>query len=370
MITKLSKTVAMLMVLALVATALPVSAQSDRAVEGPITITDSRGVITNLTQPAAHVASFGAFATNTLIDVGELDKAVIFDAGSEFNKSSIPEMAGIPLDKFITVSSANKDAVVQRMLELADLGTWNKTTDVIFGYGYDSYSAMWSELESYGFHVITFYPHSYDGIVQVVEDIESVAGSNHSVSQRMTYVKEFISDELSEAGIDQANEFVKALYVSYSGNELKIGNNGSVTVDFINYAGGVNVGRDANKTSPTYSVDPTAIIQLNPDIVLLDGYYSGTADDFKAQAQITDSGIEVFKLNKSWNSYCPDAMVGLWTIACLFYPNVFEGDIPSQGNADGNGGIDTMMIAIVGIAIVLLATVLILAMRRKEKKDQ
>ena len=147
-----------------------------------IIITDSRGVITNLTEPAVHVASFGAFATNTLVDIGMLDKAVIFDASSEFNKSAIPEMQGMPADRFVTVSSSNKDMVVQTMLDLVDDGKWNKSSDVVLGYGYSYLNTVWVILEDYNFKVVTFYPNSYDGIVQVVEDIENMTGANHSAS--------------------------------------------------------------------------------------------------------------------------------------------------------------------------------------------
>lgn len=359
------RTLCLLAVFIMMAAVIPVAAQCDDATDGGISITDSRGVITNLTGPATHVASFGAFATNTLVDIGFLDKAVIFDAGSEYNKSAIPEMMNMSADKFITVSSANKDAVVQTMLGLADDGVWNKTTDVIFGYGYGSYGAMWSELEGYGFHVITFYPSSYDGIVQVVRDIETVVGADHDVSDQMVYVKEYIAETLSEAGITNSTQVVKALYASYSSNVLKLGNNGSVTVDFINYAGGENVAEDASKTTPTYTADFSAILQLGPDFVLLDGYYSGTAEDFSAM--IGDDSITVFKLNKSWNSYCPDAMEGLWTVACLFYPDQFVGDIPVEATEGGSD--NTLIYALVGVVIVGVAAAIVLYTRRKEKKD-
>ncbi len=318
-----------MMVLALLTVAIPVVTQADPANDNAISITDSRGVTTNLTGPAVHVASFGAFATNTLVDLGMLDAAVMFDASSEFNKSAIPEMQGMSAEKFITVSSANKDAVVQKMLDLVDDGAWNKSTDVIFGYGYSFLSPTWAELEGLGFNVITFYPNSYDGIVQVVRDIETVMGADHELSGWMGFVKEYIAETLSLNGIDEESEFVTALYASYSSNILKLGNNGSVTVDFINFAGGLNVAEDANKTVPTYTADFTAILQLSPEYVLLDGYYSGTAEDFSAM--IMDDSIAVYKLNKSWNSYCPDATEGLWTIACLFYPDHFEGEVPVEG---------------------------------------
>jgi ABC-type Fe3+-hydroxamate transport system substrate-binding protein len=365
------KAIAIIATIAMLTMVIPVSTLADSTVDGngAISIIDSRGVTTNLTQPAAHVASFGAFATNTLVDIGFLDTAVIFDAGSEYNKSAIPEMMNMSADKFITVSSGNKDAVIQTMLNLTDDGKWNKTSDVILGYGYNSYSAMWSELEGFGFNVITFYPNSYDGIVQVVEDIENIVGANHSISGQMTYLKEYIDEVLIENGVNDSSLKVTALYASYSSNTLKLGNNNSVTVDFINYAGGVNVAEDPDKASPSYAVDFSAILQLNPEYVLLDGYYTGSAEDFSAL--IGDSSINVYKMNKSWNSYCPDAMTGLWTVACLFYPDYFEGAIPNEPTHEGDNGIDTntLIYAVGGVCFVLLVVGAVMITRRKGKRD-
>jgi len=347
--------------------------QGDLPVEGqvpvgPISITDSRGVTTNLTGPADCVACFGAFATNTVVDIGFLSSVVIFDSTSEYNKSGIPEMMGMSADRFVTVSSANKDAVVQKMLDLVDDGIWNKSGDVIFGYGYSYLSPTWTELESYGFNIITFYPNSYDGIVQVVEDIETVTGANHSVSEHMTFVKEYIAETLADKGVTDSAQKIKALYASYSSDTLKLGNNGSVTVDFIRYAGGVNVAEDPEKTVPTYSTDFSAILQLDPDFVLVDGYYAETAEDFSEM--IGNDDITVYKLNKSWNSYCPDATEGLWTIACLFYPDYFQGDLPVEGTGDDGTSADlTTVYVIVGITVIVVAVALVVLMRRKDRND-
>ena len=362
---KFQRVLVTLMVLALLTVAIPVVTQADTEDDSVISITDSRGVTTNLTGPAMHVASFGAFATNTLVDIGMLEAAVIFDAStSEFNKSAIPEMQGMPADRFVTVSSSNKDMVVQTMLGLVDDGKWNKSSDVVLGFGYSYLNTVWADLEGYDFKVVTFYPNSYDGIVQVVEDIETLTGANHSVSARMTFVKDYIGQTLEDNGIDNDTERVTAIYASYSSETLKIGNNGSVTVDFINYAGGLNLGEDPEKTLPTYSADFSAILQLNPEFVLLDGYYSGSADDFKAM--INDDDVVVYKLNKSWNSYCPDATEGLWTVACLFYPDYFEGELPVDIGGAEDDQDNTMIYAVVGIVVIVVAIAAVLLMRRKD----
>ncbi len=329
-----------------------------------ISVTDFRGITTNLTEPAVHVAAFGAFATNTLVDIGQLEKVVVFDASSEYSKSGIEEVKNYSADKFITVSSTNKDMVVQTMLGLADNGTWNKTTDVIFGYGYTYLTTLWSELEGYGFHVITFYPDSYDGIVQVVEDIETVVGADHDVSENMAYVKTFIGETLLENGVNETSEKVTAVYVSYSSSVYKLGNGGSVTVDFINFAGGNNVANDTSKAVPTYAVDLTAIVQLSPEYVLLDGYYTGSADDFSAL--LGDDSIQVYKLNKTWNTYSPDAAIGLWTVASLFYPQYFEGEVPVEPS-DDNEDDNTMLYLAVGAVVVLVVVVAVVFLRRGNK---
>ncbi len=338
--------------------------QGDGTFDSPISVTDSRGKVTNLTGPAVHVASFGAFATNTLVDIGMVDKAVIFDAGSKFDKSGIPEMRNISADRFVTVSSANKDMVVQRMLALVDEGRWNKSSDVVLGYGYSYLFPVWDTLEALGFHVVTFYPDSYDGIVQVVEDIETITGADHGVSGRMVFVKEHIAERLGEEGITDDSEKVRALYVSYSNNLMWLANTGSVTADFIAFAGGVNVAEDPNKDSPRYSADYSAILQLHPDFVLLDGIYPGTAEEFKSR--IGNDDITVYKLNRSWNSYCPDAAEGLWAVACLFYPEYFEGELPVEEGETADDGWGLMIYGVFGIAVVAVAVAAIVLMRRRD----
>ncbi|OPY31391.1 MAG: hypothetical protein A4E32_01845 [Methanomassiliicoccales archaeon PtaU1.Bin124] len=350
--------IALLAIFLLVGSAIPVAVGESST---GISITDSRNVTTNLTQPATHVAAFGAFATITLVDIGYLDKAVMFDATSAYSKSGIVEVQNFSADKFVTVSSANKDAVVQKMLDLVDNGTWNKDNDVILGYGYSYLSSVWTALEGYGFKVITFYPNTYDGIVQVVEDIETVVGADHKVSEQMSYVKTFIAQTLAEHGINDTQK-VTAVYLSYSSSVWKMGNGGSVTVDFINYAGGNNLGNNTAKAIPTYSVDLTAVVQLSPDYVLLDGYYTGSATDFSAL--LGDSSIHVYKLNKTWNSYCPDAMTGLWTVAGLFYPSYFEGKIP---NAPASTQPDNTMLYVgVGAVVVIVAVAAVVLMKKRK----
>lgn len=348
-----------LAVVLLLMSAVPVAAEESTE----ISITDSRGVTTTLSGPADHVAAFGAFATTTLVDIGFLDKAVIFDATSAYSKSGIPEVQNYSADKFVTVSSTNKDQIVQKMLALVDSGQWNVSQDVIFGYGYSYLAPVWDLLSSHGFHIITFYPNSYDGIVQVVSDIETVVGSDHAISDQMAYVKQHINDVLVKNGINETSEKVTSVYMSYSSNVWKMGNGGSVTVDFINFAGGNNLGNNTAKAIPTYSVDLTAVRQLHPEYVLLDGYYTGSAEDFSAQ--LGDGTINVYKLNKTWNSYCPDAMEGLWTVACLFYPQYFEGVAPVAAASGTNDS--TMVFAAVGAIVVIGAVAAVFLLKGRKK---
>jgi hypothetical protein len=83
---------------------------------------------------------------------------------------------------------------------------------------------------------------------------------------------------------------------------------------------------------------------------------------------IGNDDITVYKLNKSWNSYCPDATEGLWAVACLFYPDHFEGELPADwGNEDVDDEEDnTMIYAVVGMVIIVVAIAAVFLMRRKD----
>ena len=142
----------------------------------------------------------------------------------------------------------------------------------------------------------------------------------------MLSLPELVSDALDSSGIDTAPEKVRAVYVSYSGDVLYIGNFGSLATDMIGLAGGTNVGMDVNRSEVRYSADFSTISALQPELVLLDGYYSGTSEEFSAL--INDTNITVFKLNKTWTSYCPDVTDGVWAVACEMYPSLFEGATP------------------------------------------
>ncbi len=100
--------------------------------------------------------------------------------------------------------------------------------------------------------------------------------------------------------------------------------------------------------------------------MLLDGYYAGTAEDFKDS--IGDDDMNVYKLNKSWNSYCPDATEGLWAVACLFYPDYFQGEVPIdvEDTQDDDAGDNTMIYVVVGIAVMVVAIAAVFLMRRKD----
>ncbi|HOO04831.1 MAG TPA: hypothetical protein PLJ11_08935, partial [Methanomassiliicoccales archaeon] len=100
------------------------------------------------------------------------------------------------------------------------------------------------------------------------------------------------------------------------------------------------------------------------DVVLLDGYYPGTAEEFKRW--IGSDDITVYKLNKSWNSYCPDATEGLWAVACLFYPEYFEGELPVEEGEAADDGWNMMIYGAIGIAVVAVAVAAVLLTRRRD----
>lgn len=353
----MSKKVIIMMVAVFSLLAVPamVSFESEDLSADGVTLIDSRGVTLNLSEPATHVASFGAFCTNTLISIGKLDSAAVLDAGSKYSSSGIEEVKDYSDDMFVTVSGANKDQVLQKMQALYAEGKWDKGKDVIIGYGYASYMGegnLWNILEADGFKVFACYPSSYDGIVDVVLAIEKITGTDNTASENMKYVKTYISETLEDKGITTK---VTCIYVSFSSGILKLANTGSVTADFIEYAGGDNIAEDSAKTSPTYSSDIGAVKLMKPQFVLLDGYYVGTAQDFADE--LDDSSIGVLKMEKDWNTYCPKASEGLWNVACLLYPEIFEGDIPVMRSQEPDNTWVYAGVAVTAIAAISIAAV-------------
>ncbi len=282
----------------------------DAYADEPIIITDSTGKELILNAPAEKVATLGYGFTKTVVDLGGKDKIVAYDLYSE---DLINEL-GIEGFNVGSSYSSNKNTIVSSMILAKVDSLFDVDTDVIIINNYSgtiSENGTRDKLEEQGFKVLCFGANDYEGVVYIVENIAKAIGKESSAA-----LTNMISarDSAYEAGKDIADEDkVTAMYVNEYGGGLRIYNEG-IAVSMIELAGGKNVGFNSNISTTYYSSDASAILLLRPDVVFLDGNHSMSAKDFQKKVLRTKS-IEVIKMEKDWNNYCPSSAVGLSVVS-------------------------------------------------------
>lgn len=285
----------------------------ESSADTPITVTDSTGTTLILDEPANKVATLGYGFTLSVIELGGQDKIVAYDV---YSKDVINEH-GIVGENIGSAypTSTNIANILAAMIQISQPEkSFNKSTDVIILNDYSGTIASdgtRDKLEDEGFKVLCFGAETYDEVVFVIENIAKVIGKESSENLAEMNM---IRDDVYNAGKDIADEDkVKAMYVnSYSGT-LRIYNSGIAT-SMIELAGGKNIGYDSEKSGNYYATEASAILQLNPDVIFLDGNFPLTAKGFQDNVLRTNA-IKVIKMEKDWNNYCPSASDGLLVVS-------------------------------------------------------
>jgi len=328
--------------------------------DSEFSVTDSTGQSYTFSSPVDHIVTMGYGFTITVVESGCADKIVGIDKYSTYSYTKDERMEVLDdVTEVGTGYTSDKDGILANMVQLVDSDEFNIDSDVIILNNFTSTLAsggLRDTLINYGFKVLCYGATSYDEVVSIVEDMAKLLGSEKcsSLASQMVYVKEYIANTLKD---NDLTKVASAAYVSYSSNVLKIGNTGSLAVDYIISAGGNNSGQNSSKASPTYAAEASELLQMDVDVILLDGNYSGTADDFCNDILHT-TDITVWKMEKSWNSYGTDALDGLWAVAGYLYPDLFDGPVPDNSSSSDN----TLYYVIAGVviaAIVLLAVYII-----------
>ncbi|MCB5280055.1 MAG: hypothetical protein M0Q19_09905 [Candidatus Cloacimonetes bacterium] len=328
--------------------------------DSEFSVTDSTGQTYTFSSPVDHIVTLGYGFTITVVESGCADKIVGIDKYSKYSYTNDERME--VLNNVIVVGTgytSDSDNILANMVQLVDSGKFDIDSDVIILNNFTSTlssGGLRDVLVNHGFKVLCYGATSYDEVVSIVEDMAKLLGSEKcsSLASQMTYVKEYIAKVLEDNNITDVTD---AVYVSYSSSVIKIGNTGSLAVDYIISAGGNNSGEDSSKASPTYASEAPALLQMGVSVILLDGNYDGTADHFCNDVLHT-TDITVWKMEKSWNSYGTDALDGLWAVAGYLYPDLFDGPVPDNSSSSDN----TLYYVIAGVviaAVVLLAVYII-----------
>lgn len=278
----------------------------DAYADTSITVTDSTGKTFILDAPANKVATLGYGFTRTVVDLGAEDKIVAYDSSSSDLAKEL-EIEGVNVG---SAFSGNKDEILKFMVQLRKSDKFDSASDVII---LNNYSTTISEgstrdlLEDAGFIVLCFGADTYDEVVHVVENIALVIGKESSEAMSKMYEAQDIAEDRA-ADIEDKNK-VRAMYVSEQSGKLRVYNKG-IAVSMIEMAGGKNVGADPDSSATYRDAEASLILQLNPDVVFLDGNHPMSEKEFQKNVLRTAS-IVVIKMGKDWNNYCPSVAEGL-----------------------------------------------------------
>ena len=360
------KMIAVVTVLLAMSAACVVTSDGDSAAAPVIEVTDGLGNTFTFDGPADKVISVGTGITATVIGVGALDKIVVCDSYSKNNSSPLFD----DLKKLVSegkiaaggnIYSSGKDQLWNDIINAADpeTGSFDRDSDVVFVTGSDQYRAnIVPLLNEKGFEYVLQWNDikDYDSLVDFAEVVSKICkGEVIDEVRQMPYIRDKIGSTIESSGVQKA----KAFYITYSANNFKVGNTGSITTSMIIAAGGDAVSVDPSQTATTYATNVTKLVEDNPGVIIfVDNVVvkdSGRMDDLRKMVGDTT----LVPLESIWNNYSLESMNGVWTMACAMYPDLFEGDIPEIPIEESD--VTTYIIAaVVVIAVVAVAAVLLM----------
>lgn len=243
------------------------------------------------------------------------------------------------------------DQIVASMIQLSESGKFTKSTDVVIINNYSGTIASngtRDKLEAHDFKVLCFGANAYIEVVEIIENIAKTIGKE---SSEVLTEMNTITNNVYNAGKDIADEDkVTAMYVNDYSGTLRIYNSGIAT-SMIELAGGKNIGYNSDVSGNYYSAEASTILQLNPDVVFLDGNHPLTAEQFQNDVLKT-TAIKVIKMEKNWNNYCPSASEGLLVVSAAMLDDY-------SSNNFSWGGISfplsaTGLVALVSVTLLVL----------------
>lgn len=325
----------------------------DAYADTSIEITDSTGETITLDAPARNVITIGRGFTTTVAELGGKEKIVAYDSYSV----GVATEYGITGENIGSPYQAAED-LVTKIISLRGGGIFDVEKDIVIT---DTSTYMLNDgkvrdlLTGQGFKVVSFGGDTYEDILGAVESIAKLIGKESS--DVIVDMNEALDSAKEMAGSIAEEDRVTAIYVSESSGLLRVYNEG-IAVSMIELAGGINVGYKSGVSTKYHVEEAADIVLLNPDIVLLDGNHSLTAEEFR-DTVLEAPFINVVKLDKEWNNYCPAAAEGLRAISALM-SDTYEHD---DSYWDVNP-IDYTVVGGIIAAILIIAVAGIFIMRR------
>lgn len=306
--------------------------------------------------PVSHIVCFGSSYAATAVDLGVLDKVVLFSTYSTYKYTGLEEIKAIEeknSDMFISSSSSNSANILSKLAELETEGKFVKSTDVIVGTS--NSSTLGAILVDAGYKCLGYYPKTYEQNIQIVRDLGKLFGSENyeSIASTMGSAPTEISNKLSDVNITDSNR-IRAVSVSQS----KIQSTGSMGGTLIELAGGINVGAGLAPSGTTsFAADQTFFAQNDIDVIFYNSNNGVSSETFASKMGI-GSDVKFVEMGLLWVSYGTGVGEGLWGYAAGMYPDYFDASSVITTYPSDND--NTALYASIGIVALAIAAIVII----------
>lgn len=306
-----------------------------------ITVTDGHGVTNVFDVPAEHVAAYGIGTNEILIRVGALEKIVVCD---KYVVTSAEECMK-PLQQRISEgktlarggfwSSEDIELFKDDILLMEHKGNFDCENDVVFLFGTaSSYENMKSVLSNAGCKHIVAWDDvtSYEDIIDAAKAVSLIStGSVHECIEDMEEKYGSILTELPGMA-----ERPNAFYVTFSSDNFRVGNIGSKATAVLEAAGAKIITKNPSKESTYYTNIAQLVSDYDYDVIVFADETSIAKNPERLQqlrAYVSDD-VQIYCMKSLWNNYSVSSIDGVWSSACLFYPDIFSGDGPAPLEAE------------------------------------
>ena len=344
-----------------------------------LTVEDGLGRTHSFDRIPSKIVTIGTGLTATAIDLDLLDRMVVCDRYSVLDNHDLFDgLRDYVNDDRIrangTAYATGLDAIINDIVYMTEKlslvesvgnsGDYETRNVAVFITGIPaSLETLYNELTTSEFH----YRHvlcwdtidSYEQLIDMVRTMSLVmTGDVDEHVLQMEQIVEYIELQLSgNPGMERR----KAFYVTYSGGELKVGNEGSLANSMIIAAGGTSITMDPMKPK-TYSTNISMLLEeYGTDVVIFvdNTLASNDVNMDVLKKSLGGQDVKLVRLDPLWNNYCIESMNGVWAMACAMYsdvyPDVFSGDVPVMSNDYED---DILTFAIAGIIGAVMIAIL------------
>lgn len=347
----------------LILVSLTTASETDAAEES-ITIKDGHGVTNTFESPVKHVAAYGIGTNEILIQVGALDKIVVCDryvvTSTEDCMKPLQQRIseGKTLAKGSAWSADGMNLFKTDILLMEEKGNFDCENDAVFLFGTaSSYETMKKLLCDSGCrHVIAWDDtKDYKDIINIAKAVSLV--STGTVKKCVEDMEEKYGSILTK--IPGMTERPNAFYVTFSSDNFLVGNIGSRATAVLEAAGANIVTKDASKESTYYTSITKLVSECDYDVVVFADETSIAKNPERLQMlqKMVSGDVQIYCMKSLWNNYSVSSIDGVWSSACLFYPELFSGDGPVPLEAERENAIPYVIAGIVASLLVVAVSV-------------